>query len=249
MKTICITIFLIFGLSLILSAQTKLVAHKSHGGTNANFAKALESDLFTDIMLSDFGEPVPPTRKELVYTLDSLIYLEDSTFVLISSTRNIHFDWLSEEKLSEHRYDIQKKTILIPELIKNPALKDSISHFLQEPQWTNFILDSLQLINFENIKYETRTRTFLKRPAKKEQRKLRKQMRKEKKKMEKDLNEKKQSEEEDSSIKVLSAENNSPSRPGSSLIPPRFIFLLMVLGLTLSTTMLFRKWTRAVPKS
>lgn len=67
--------------------------------------------------------------------------------------------------------------------------------------------------------------------------------------MEKDLNEKKQSEEEDSSIKVLSAENNSPSRPGSSLIPPRFIFLLMVLGLTLSTTMLFRKWTRAVPKS
>ena len=63
-------------------AQTKLIAHKSHSGRSDNFIAALEND-WPGIAESNFGMAPDPT----VYTakLDSVIYIGDSTAVMVTS--------------------------------------------------------------------------------------------------------------------------------------------------------------------
>ena len=62
-----------------LSAQTKLIAYKSHGGSNADFQKALEND---EVLLnSNLGET--PMMIFMQLQLDSMVKVNDSTTIIV----------------------------------------------------------------------------------------------------------------------------------------------------------------------
>jgi hypothetical protein len=80
MKT---TLFILF-LSLIglSSAQTKIIAHKSHSGNTHNFSKAYQKNLF-EMGHSNFGHQMQVTVKNAL--LDSLIFVNDTCQIMITS--------------------------------------------------------------------------------------------------------------------------------------------------------------------
>lgn len=85
MKTTHLIILLVLGAILNTSfyfAQTKLIFHKSHSGSVKSFKMAYEKNLF-DIGTSNFG--MAPTTIVKNAELDSLIFLDDSTTIMITS--------------------------------------------------------------------------------------------------------------------------------------------------------------------
>jgi len=65
-----------------LFSQTKLIAHKSHSGTSETFSISLTEALFSDPG-SNFG--AYPERFITTAKLDSLIFLSDTTSVMVTS--------------------------------------------------------------------------------------------------------------------------------------------------------------------
>jgi hypothetical protein len=66
--------------SYILQAQTKLIHHRSHSGSDENFKEQLVENTITN---SNLG--VAPTHIVRTARLDSLIFVNDSTAVMITS--------------------------------------------------------------------------------------------------------------------------------------------------------------------
>lgn len=82
MKSILILIALF--LACIGHSQTKLIAHKSHGGSTTDFQQALKNDRTLDA--SNFGEA--PVHFVSRARLDSVIYINDSVVVMVTSIMN-----------------------------------------------------------------------------------------------------------------------------------------------------------------
>lgn len=221
-----------------LSAQTKLVAHKSHSGTNANFTKALHNDLFSDVMLSDFGEPIPYIRKELIHRMDSLIYIKDSTFMVVQSTWHTQFEFETDKKITDQRFEIQRYFMHLPILLEHPSPEDSIISILQKNGRWKVQFDSLQLVNFDLLK-ETKAKASVQ-PSKKEQRKLQKRQKKEAKKAAKsEMQKAKQTKKE--KVKpsgMVAGSNTHPGNTPPPVVASKWLFLVGVLGMTL----LFGLW-------
>lgn len=77
MRQLLIILLSLAGFSL--SAQTKKIAFESHSGDPNNFSIALNNEFF-DNEESDYGLPSSKSK----YKLDSVIYLTDSTALLVS---------------------------------------------------------------------------------------------------------------------------------------------------------------------
>ena len=75
-------LLLLAGTTQVLSAQTKMIAHKSHSGSSANFARVTPGGLFDDDG-SNYGQAPEPTIRTA--QLDSVIWLSDSLVVMITS--------------------------------------------------------------------------------------------------------------------------------------------------------------------
>lgn len=78
----CLFLLYTFILPAFLMAQTKLIAHKSHSGSNETFKIAYETGLF-DIENSNLGVAPEPTVRSA--SLDSLIFLSDTSAVMVTS--------------------------------------------------------------------------------------------------------------------------------------------------------------------
>lgn len=99
MKTINISLFAFIFLfySFQGTSQTKMIAHKSHGGTSANFKKALKSGNISVHALSNFG--MAPQKLVRNSKLDSVILVNERTAVMITS-ESCHFEeYGSREKV------------------------------------------------------------------------------------------------------------------------------------------------------
>lgn len=68
--------------STICSAQTKVIAHKSHSGNKSTFSKAYQKSLF-DSKNSNFG--VSPEVDVTNAQLDSLIFVNDTTQIMVTT--------------------------------------------------------------------------------------------------------------------------------------------------------------------
>jgi hypothetical protein len=68
--------------STFLFAQTKLIAHKSHSGSDRNFRIAYDAGFF-DMDNSNFG--MAPERTVRTASLDSLILISDTLAVMVTS--------------------------------------------------------------------------------------------------------------------------------------------------------------------
>lgn len=90
MKNLTLIILLFFTYNL--SAQTKLIYHKSHSGSVETFKLALENNSL-DLDKANFG--LPSDRR--VERLDSVIYLSDSTVKLVKSIWLMSYDLNQKE--------------------------------------------------------------------------------------------------------------------------------------------------------
>jgi hypothetical protein len=78
-----ILLFGLFTIAIVLFAQTKIIAYKSHSGSRANYEIALTDELFTSDH-DNFGLWVDDM--EIVNDLDSVIRINDTTAIMV--TRN-----------------------------------------------------------------------------------------------------------------------------------------------------------------
>lgn len=69
-------LFFLILIATASQAQTKVIAHKSHSGSNKSFSKAYKNSLF-DISSSNFGLP-----EHKIIVLDTVIALDDSHVIL-----------------------------------------------------------------------------------------------------------------------------------------------------------------------
>ncbi|SMC81083.1 hypothetical protein [Moheibacter sediminis] len=131
MKTILFILAAIFSLSVI-SAQTKLISHKSHSGSDANFALALKGNLF-NISESNLGLPTT------IPSLDSVIYISEEKVVTISSER---FE-------NGHVWRTKKDTLKNDELFSKKHSLDSIKSEMKKTP-TIYNIDSIVFVGYDN---------------------------------------------------------------------------------------------------
>ena len=88
-------------------SQTKLIAHKSHSGSNKNFIFALENNLFDKDNLGLGGMEITDYKK-----LDSVIYIDKNKVILSSSNytqRRMRSNICTKDELTK----ISRDTIII----------------------------------------------------------------------------------------------------------------------------------------
>lgn len=91
---------MVYTFSQPILAQTKLIAHKSQGGSNATFSEALKTDV--RLRYSSYG--AAPLKFVSNASLDSVIFIDDTTCVMITSYYNTP-ELASNQRLIEpHAY-------------------------------------------------------------------------------------------------------------------------------------------------
>lgn len=144
MKTILFISTAIFTLSLI-SAQTKLISHKSHSGNDANFSLAISGNLF-NIRESNLGLP------STIPSLDSVIYISEEKVVTVTTERfNNGQIWRSK-----------KDTLKNDELFSKKHSLDSIKTEMKKTP-TIYNIDSIIFVGYDN-----KTKLYKKEKKKKE---------------------------------------------------------------------------------
>jgi len=179
--------------SLHLFSQTKLISHKSHSGSTANFATALESNLF-DIKDSNFG--VAPIREIKKAQLDSLIFLSDTSVIMVTSEV---CGWIEngipakKQKINGQKlWTAGKDTVFHHQLFTRNNSIEKIKKKLKKEYFFKNPIDSVKFINHEipekekekekkQIQEQKEVKSKIKRKIKrKEARQKRKKERKEK---------------------------------------------------------------------
>lgn len=112
-------------------SQTKMIAFKSHSGSDENFSVALEQNLF-DMEDGNFG--LPPNSY-----LDSVILLKDSVAVLVKK----------ESKRSAYS---ERDTIKGHPLLAKSVSKDSLKKSLRQLTWFNNPVESVNFEGFDQKK-------------------------------------------------------------------------------------------------
>ncbi len=142
-RIICIVIL---GLGVIFQAQTKLIAHKSAGGSNSNFIEGLPNT--SNEVKKGMG--MIPNKIVTNAVLDSLIFIDDSVAVMVTSyyceaTRN------KSDKKKENLWRKGKDTVYQHELFSNQHELDKIKKVLKEEYFFNNS-DSTVFIGYDNEK-------------------------------------------------------------------------------------------------
>lgn len=143
MKTILFISAAIFSLSVI-SAQTKLISHKSHSGSNTNFALALKGNLF-NINESNLGHA--PNRIVENAALDSVIYISEQEVILVTNKHNV--DGFLDS--SDSTVWVPGREIVVdhPLFSKNHSL-DSIKQILKEQYNFKNDIDKTVFVGYDN---------------------------------------------------------------------------------------------------
>ncbi len=237
MKTILTISLLVFSSFGILSAQTKLIAYKSHSGSLSNFKTTLDHNLF-DLHASNFG--MAPMEIIKNARLDSLIYLADSAAVMITSD-------LCRERGSKYEsiWKAGRDTVYFHPLFCLQHEKDSIKKVLDETYNFKNPADSVIFIGYDNVdpmkeiipvffelEKETVSKEPIVEPTKKQIRKAKRALRKQKKQERKAAKVFKKKIEKQPEIKpagFIPAKPNTPNDPPS--FPFLKIFLVLMTGL------------------
>ncbi|MBL7746893.1 MAG: hypothetical protein JNM19_05660 [Chitinophagaceae bacterium] len=144
MKAFLLGIFSL--VSLVVTAQTKKIAFKSHSGSDENFSIALEGNLF-DMGNSNFGLPSdidkwPSHLKPGTTELDSVIFIKDSVAVLVSHKKISVTDQRISKKDTLHGRALFSRKISVDSIRKG---------LIKEIYFTNSV-DSVKFIGFDKKK-------------------------------------------------------------------------------------------------
>jgi hypothetical protein len=109
-KLTFITLLFQFG---IVTAQTKVIAHKSHSGNSITFAKAYQNNLF-DMRNSNFGLP----GNQTIYVLDTVIAINDTVTILKRRESIVCHQWGTDyKKLKKNDFKSIQDTLVNSEIL------------------------------------------------------------------------------------------------------------------------------------
>lgn len=143
MKTILFISAAIFSLSAI-SAQTKLISHKSHSGSNKNFALALNANLF-NINESNLGHA--PNRLVENASLDSVIYVSENEVILVT---NKHIVDNSEKSFDSTIWIPGRETLIDHPLFSKKNSLDSIKQVIKKQYNFKNDIDKTVFVGYDN---------------------------------------------------------------------------------------------------
>lgn len=143
MKTILFISAAIFSLSAI-SAQTKLISHKSHSGSNKNFSLALNGNLF-NINESNLGHA--PNRLVENASLDSVIYVSDNEVILVT---NKHIVDSSEKTFDSAIWIPGRETLIDNPLFSKKNSLDSIKQVIKKQYNFKNDIDKTVFVGYDN---------------------------------------------------------------------------------------------------
>ena len=128
--------------------QTKKIAWKSHSGSEAGFRLALEENSF-DLGNSNFG--VAPTREVKTAQLDSLIFLTDSTAVMVTSEYCVRTNWNNNQPVSNPRlWKAGRDTVLHHPLFSRQHSLDSIRNVLKATYNFQNPVEKVVFVGYDN---------------------------------------------------------------------------------------------------
>jgi hypothetical protein len=136
--------------STISLSQTKLISHKSHSGTNANFRIALEENLF-DIGDSNLGDV--PYREVKNAQLDTVIYISKGKSVMITSEYckvENRYHRINEDKSLGDFWKKGTDTVFDHPLFSKKHSLDSIKDVLKKQFHFKNDIDKVIFIGFDN---------------------------------------------------------------------------------------------------
>jgi hypothetical protein len=144
MKTTSVILFLF--LHTAISAQTKMIRHKSHGGTNTNFLKECKSSE-SSIHYSNFG--MAPQYRVRNSNLDSLILTPDKKIVMVTSETCFFRDYGSDENTESSLWREGKDTVPNHPMFSPTMDTDTIREILAKKYFFANPASSVVIVGFE----------------------------------------------------------------------------------------------------
>lgn len=149
MKT---SILILFTIATTLSvAQTKLISHKSHSGTKAEFKKALSGNLF-NIGNSNFG--MAPERFVRNSKLDTVKLLSPQVAVMVTSESCHYEDYNGRPSSNSERWSAGTDTVFDHPLFNKKNSVEEIKRGLKNDYYFANNIDDVVFIGFDG-KYAT----------------------------------------------------------------------------------------------
>jgi hypothetical protein len=125
-------------------AQTKKIAWKSHSGSNAYFASAMENELF-DLSFSNFG--MAPAKIVKNAKLDSVIFISEHKSIMVTS-EYCHDRYENTNTL----WRAGRDTVTDHPLFSKQHSLDSIKQTVKRHYYFRNPVDSVKFIGFDNKK-------------------------------------------------------------------------------------------------
>ena len=144
-------------------SQTKIIAYKSHSGSDANISAAFENNLF-DINESNFGDI--PYQRVRSASLDTLIYVSDTEAIMVTSSYCENVDYGDNRIRSSDIWNAGRKTVYNPLFGKKHSL-DSIKQILGTDYYFKNKIENVVFIGYDNAnalppkKAKTRKKSIL----------------------------------------------------------------------------------------
>ncbi|MEQ1676081.1 MAG: hypothetical protein ABL876_05255 [Chitinophagaceae bacterium] len=141
--------------TLVVQAQTKKIAFKSHSGSSSNFSIALEKDLF-DMDNSNFGHA--PQRDVKTAQLDSVIFISDTVAVMVTSEYCKRPD---QEEKQARLWKAGRETVINHPLFSRKHSLDSIRNIIREQYNFRNPVEKVVFVGYDNKVKKTRKNTAL----------------------------------------------------------------------------------------
>lgn len=142
-------------------AQTKLIAHKSHSGSDAEFNLALENNLF-DIDEDNLGmapERFEIKKRNLHPQLDSVIFVSETKAIVVTSSVCTSVNAYNPEETRHEVWKPGKEIAINHPLFKNQHSLDSIKKVLKNQYGFENPIDEVVFVGYDNVQPEKTVET------------------------------------------------------------------------------------------
>jgi hypothetical protein len=138
---------LIFLNSSVSQSQTRLIAHKSHSGSNRTFARALENSK-SPILLSNFG--MAPERFVRNSNLDSVILLSNNRAIMVTSETCNWEEFDGRDKSAKQLWSAGRDTVYDHPVFTSKNSLSEIKSTLKDEYFFANPINSVVFIGFDS---------------------------------------------------------------------------------------------------
>jgi hypothetical protein len=133
--------------SAVSQSQTRLIAHKSHSGSNKTFARALENTK-SSILFSNFG--MAPQRFVRNSNLDSVILLSNNTAIMVTSETCNWEEFDGRDKSGKQLWSAGRDTVYDHPVFTSKNSLSEIKSTLKDEYFFSNPINSIVFIGFDS---------------------------------------------------------------------------------------------------